>query len=317
MRSILKSAASLVTGLALAATATMATTIPAGAAARCSVTFQTYNSIKKGSTGTQAKAMECLLAKAGFATTVNGRFSAADAQELAKFRKSIGLSPLLVGGRRAWSALLSRGSTPHLNAGEEGKNVVRLQLALRSAGFAEVPTTGRYGTATVAVIKIIQKRRHLKQTGEVNAEFWKALQAGRIIATTVVVKKPVVKPVSNAAQTRTKGEKALAYAKKQLGDRYVYGGTGPNGWDCSGLSMKAWKAAGVNLPHSAGRQYRIGKKISKSNLRNGDLVFFYRGIRHVGVYAGNGKVIHAPHPGKKVSYIKMSYMPYMGARRPG
>jgi hypothetical protein len=166
----------------------MGTTIPAGAAARCSVTFQTYGSIKKGSTGAQAKAMECLLAKAGFATTVNGRFSAADAQELAKFRKSIGLSPLLVGGRRAWSALLSRGPTPHLNAGDKGKNVVRLQLALRSAGFAKVPPTGRYGTATVAVVKIIQKRRHLKQTGEVNAEFWKALQAGKIIATTVLVK---------------------------------------------------------------------------------------------------------------------------------
>jgi cell wall-associated NlpC family hydrolase len=54
-----------------------------------------------------------------------------------------------------------------------------------------------------------------------------------------------------------------------------------------------------------------------SNLRRGDLVFFYRGISHVGLYAGNGKVIHAPRPGKRVSYIKISYMPYMGARRPG
>jgi hypothetical protein len=73
---------------------------------------------------------------------------------------------------------------------------------------------------------------------------------------------------------------------------------------------------GVKLPHSSSKQYRIGKKISKSQLRNGDLVFFYRGISHVGLYAGNGKVIHAPRPGKKVSYIKMSYMPYAGARRP-
>jgi len=85
----------------------------------------------------------------------------------------------------------------------------------------------------------------------------------------------------------------------------------------AGLTMKAWKAAGVTLPHSAGQRYRIGKKISKSNLRNGDLVFFNRGISHVGLYAGNGKVIHAPRSGKSVSYIKMSSMPYMGARRPG
>jgi cell wall-associated NlpC family hydrolase len=261
--------------------------------------------------------MECLLHKAGFATTVNGHFSAADAKELAKFRKSIGLNPLLVGGHRAWSALLSRGTTPHLEVGGEGTNVVRLQLALRSAGFAKIPTTGKYSASTVAVIKTIQKSRHLKQTGQVNADFWKALQAGKIAATTVVAEKPIPKPVSKASKTGTKGEKALAFAKKQLGDRYAYGGAGPNSWDCSGLTMKAWKAAGAKLPHSAGKQYRAGKKISKSQLRNGDLVFFYPGISHVALYAGNGKVIHAPHPGKTVTYIKMKYMPYMGARRPG
>lgn len=144
-------------------------------------------------------------------------------------------------------------------------------------------------------------------------------EINQITATTVVkkptAKKPVAKPASN--NKATKGEKALAYAKKQLGDPYRRRGTGPNGWDCSGLTMKAWQAAGVKLPHSAAQQYRIGKKISKSDLRSGDLVFFYRGISHVGLYAGNGKVIHAPRPGKQVSYIKMSHMPYMGARRPG
>ena len=316
MGRILKAAASLVTGLALAATATVGT-VPAEAATRCDVTFKTYDPIREGSSGAQTKAMECLLHKAGFATTVNGHFSAADAKELAKFRKSIGLNPLLVGGRRAWSALLSRGTTPHLEVGDEGKNVVRLQLALRSAGFAKIPTTGKYSASTVAVIKTIQKSRHLKQTGQVNADFWKALRAGKIAATTVAAKKPIPKPVSKASTTGTKGEKALAFAKKQLGDRYAYGGAGPNSWDCSGLTMKAWKAAGVKLPHSAGKQYRVGKKISKSQLRNGDLVFFYPGISHVALYAGNGKVIHAPHPGKTVTYIKMKYMPYMGARRPG
>jgi cell wall-associated NlpC family hydrolase len=316
MRRILKTAACLVAGLTLAATAAVGT-IPAEAATRCEVTFKTYDPIKQGSRGAEAKAMECLLHKAGFATTVNGRFSAADAQELAKFRKSIGLKPLVVGGRRAWSALLSRGTRPHLQRGDESKSVIRLQLALRSAGFAKIPTTGSYGTRTVAVIKIIQKSRHVKQTGEVNTPFWKALQAGKITATKVVIKKPINKPVSEAPKAGTKGEKALAFAKKQLGDRYAYAGAGPNSWDCSGLTMKAWQAAGVKLPHSAGQQYRIGKKISKSQLRNGDLVFFYRGISHVGLYAGNGKVIHAPRPGETVSYIKMSYMPYAGARRPG
>jgi cell wall-associated NlpC family hydrolase len=114
----------------------------------------------------------------------------------------------------------------------------------------------------------------------------------------------------------SKGAKALAYAKKQLGDRYRYGGTGPNAWDCSGLTMKAWKHAGKKIPRTSGAQSRFGKKVKKSRLKKGDLVFFYRGKSHVGIYAGKGRVIHASRPGHPVAYIKMKYMPYAGARRP-
>jgi hypothetical protein len=211
MGRILKTAASLVTGLTLVATAAVGT-IPAEAASSCHVAFKTYEPIRQGSTGAQAKAMECLLHKAGFATTVNSRFSASDAQELAKFRKSIGLNPLLVGGRRAWSALLSSGPTPHLKVGDQGKSVVRLQLALRSAGFAKIPTTGRYGAGTVTVM-IIQRSHHLKPSGQVNAEFWKALQAGEITATTVVAQKPAAKPVSKAPKRSPKARRRLHLPK--------------------------------------------------------------------------------------------------------
>jgi len=114
-----------------------------------------------------------------------------------------------------------------------------------------------------------------------------------------------------------KGVSALAFAKAQLGEPYVRNAAGPSSWDCSGLTMKAWGSVGVSLPHSAGQQYNRGRSVAKSDLQLGDLVFFYSGISHVGIYAGNGRVIHAPHPGKSVEYIKMSYMPYEGARRPG
>lgn len=113
-----------------------------------------------------------------------------------------------------------------------------------------------------------------------------------------------------------KGAKALAFAKRQLGDRYRYGGTGPNAWDCSGLTRGAWKHAGKKLPRTSQGQSRTGKKVAKSKLRKGDLVFFYSGKSHVGIYAGKGRVIHASRPGKPVGYIKMKYMPYAGARRP-
>jgi cell wall-associated NlpC family hydrolase len=114
-----------------------------------------------------------------------------------------------------------------------------------------------------------------------------------------------------------RGAEALAYAKAQLGEPYVRNGDGPSEWDCSGLTMAAWGSVGVSLPHSAGQQYNRGSSVSKDNLQLGDLVFFYSDIHHVGLYAGNGQVIHAPRPGKSVEYIKMSYMPYAGARRPG
>ncbi|HVD52877.1 MAG TPA: NlpC/P60 family protein [Propionibacteriaceae bacterium] len=115
----------------------------------------------------------------------------------------------------------------------------------------------------------------------------------------------------------SKGAKALAYAKAQLGEPYARSGAGPSSWDCSGLTMMAWGSVGVSLPHSSRQQFSRGRSVAKSDLQLGDLVFFYSDISHVGLYAGNGQVIHAPRPGKSVEYIKMSYMPSAGARRPG
>ena len=125
-------------------------------------------------------------------------------------------------------------------------------------------------------------------------------------------------PALPSIPSAKKGEIALAYAKKQLGKPYKFGATGPKSFDCSGLTLRAWQAAGVNLPRTSQQQFRFGTKITKSQLRPGDLVFFY-GSRpsHVAIYVGNGIVVHAPRPGKKVQYIKLSYMPYSGARRPG
>lgn len=96
-----------------------------------------------------------------------------------------------------------------------------------------------------------------------------------------------------------RAKKAIDFAKAQLGDPYVYGGEGPNGWDCSGLMQAAWRAAGVSIPRVVGPQYAATKKISMSQLQPGDLVF-YGDMSHNGMYLGNGKVIHSPRPGKSV-----------------
>ena len=115
-----------------------------------------------------------------------------------------------------------------------------------------------------------------------------------------------------------KGAVAVAYAKKQLGKPYVWGAIGPNSFDCSGLTLSAWRAAGVAIPRvSRAQSTGAGAAVAKADLRPGDLVFFYSPVSHVGIYVGNDTILHAPRPGKSVTYTSLSSMPYAGARRPG
>jgi cell wall-associated NlpC family hydrolase len=119
-----------------------------------------------------------------------------------------------------------------------------------------------------------------------------------------------------AKASDAKGQVALAWAQKQLGKPYSFGATGPGSFDCSGLTLGAWKAAGVTINRTSQAQFRNGRAVSRDDLQPGDLVFFYSGISHVGLYVGNGTIIHAPHPGAGVRYAKLSTMPFAGARRP-
>ena len=93
---------------------------------------------------------------------------------------------------------------------------------------------------------------------------------------------------------------AIRYALKQIGDRYVFGAAGMIYWDCSGLTMRAYQAAGVSLPHSAAAQSNYGRRVSLNALRPGDLVFFGSPIGHNGIYLGGGKMVDAPHTGARV-----------------
>lgn len=101
------------------------------------------------------------------------------------------------------------------------------------------------------------------------------------------------KPKTTIATTSYKADKAVAYAKSQVGDRYVYGGTGPSAWDCSGLTQAAWKAAGVTIPRTSQDQWKKLTRVSLSSLKPGDLVVFYKDASHIGIYIGNGKFVHA------------------------
>ncbi|MCW3839142.1 C40 family peptidase [Micromonospora yasonensis] len=113
------------------------------------------------------------------------------------------------------------------------------------------------------------------------------------------------------------GGVAAKTACKQIGKPYVWAANGPDSFDCSGLTQYAWASAGVQLDHYTGAQWTEGVAVSKANLRTGDLVFFYADHHHMGIYVGNGLIVHAPHTGDVVRMAQMSNMPYSGARRPG
>ncbi|MFD9906656.1 NlpC/P60 family protein [Streptomyces sp. NPDC059063] len=108
---------------------------------------------------------------------------------------------------------------------------------------------------------------------------------------------------------------AVSYAYKALGSPYVWGATGPNAFDCSGLIQAAYRSAGVSLPRTTYAQIGAGKRVSRAELAPGDLVFFYSGISHVGLYVGNGRMIHAPNPSAPVRLAPIDQMPFAGATR--
>lgn len=116
----------------------------------------------------------------------------------------------------------------------------------------------------------------------------------------------------------SRAQSALNFALAQLGKPYIWGGTGPTDYDCSGLMMASWGKAGVSLPRTAAAQYAAGTPVSTSDLQPGDLVFFYPGITHVGMYIGDGKFIHASSPRTGIKVSVLAQQPsYQGARRFG
>jgi cell wall-associated NlpC family hydrolase len=114
-----------------------------------------------------------------------------------------------------------------------------------------------------------------------------------------------------------RGGTAIKYALAQIGDRYIFGADGLTTWDCSGLTMRAFGAAGVSLPHSSRAQYKYGKAISRKELQPGDLVFFGKPISHVAIYLGGNRMLHAPRKGSrvKIAEFDLGRKPYIGARR--
>ena len=120
---------------------------------------------------------------------------------------------------------------------------------------------------------------------------------------------PFASPVQETA-----GARALAAASTKVGTPYVWGATGPDAFDCSGLTSWAYGQAGVSIPRTSQAQMGGGQQVSKADLQPGDIISYY-GASHVALYAGNGQVLHAPTEGQSVSYAPLDSMPLDGAVR--
>ncbi|NGN69330.1 NlpC/P60 family protein [Streptomyces sp. A7024] len=123
-------------------------------------------------------------------------------------------------------------------------------------------------------------------------------------------------PRGSIKAPNARAARAVAFAYGALGKPYVWGATGPNAFDCSGLTQAAWRSAGVALPRTTYTQVNAGTRVPRSGLAPGDLVFFYGGLSHVGMYIGGGQMIHAPRPGAPVRVAPVDSMPFAAAVRP-
>ncbi|MEU2059518.1 NlpC/P60 family protein [Streptomyces sp. NPDC013455] len=124
----------------------------------------------------------------------------------------------------------------------------------------------------------------------------------------------VLKDIDGKASAQ--GKKAVKYATAQLGKPYVWGAEGPDSFDCSGLTSQAWAAAGHPVPRTSQEQWKQLRRVDVEDMRPGDLVIYFDDASHVGMYIGDGSIVHAPRPGRTVTIAGAGSMPILGVVRP-
>ncbi|MFJ3303440.1 NlpC/P60 family protein [Streptomyces sp. NPDC086549] len=173
--------------------------------------------------------------------------------------------------------------------------------------------TGKLGEARQLLSRLTpQERARVTADGGTGAG---AAGAGRSSRSASDARDPLTDAPGSVAAPNSRAAAAVAYAYQKLGSPYVWGATGPDAFDCSGLAQAAYRSAGISLPRTTYAQINAGRRVSRSELLPGDLVFFYSGITHVGIYIGNGQMIHAPNPSAPVRVAPIDEMPFAGATR--
>jgi cell wall-associated NlpC family hydrolase len=219
-------------------------------------------------------------------------------------------------------AFVDRMSTLQLVAGHQTGILHAAADANVAAAQAQAAAEDATAAAQATYDKVAAQQADLqKQVAEYQAVYDRLSAAEKRAATAVpgrasrsdrepaAASGPVVAS-SEAAQV------AVDTALAQRGKPYVWAAAGPGSFDCSGLTAFAYRAAGITLPHSSALQARMGQAVSRADLQPGDLVFFYSPVSHVGMYIGNGQMVHAPTSGDVVKVASLDAMGhFVGGRR--
>lgn len=180
-----------------------------------------------------------------------------------------------------------------------------------SAQQASLLNLKNQSDAKVAAAQSLLDKLTAQQRAELAAKQAAAAAAQQTDASRSTARTPIATVPGGSDRARI----AMNFALSQVGKPYVRGGTGPSAYDCSGLTMVAYAQAGIGLPRTSQAQYGVGQPVSLSQLQPGDLVFYYSGISHVGIYIGGGMIVHASNPRTGVTTASVTSMPFMGGRR--
>jgi len=211
------------------------------------------------------------------------------------------------------ASAIDRVQVLELLASHDGDLLDRLGLAGKAYDARKQDLAAAEREAAAEVARLDAKKAEVERAVARTRELLRQMKARS--ASPSPTPSPAPSPPPSSGGGSGAGAAAVRYAMAQVGKPYCYGGAGPSCYDCSGLTMMAWRQGGVSLPHSSSAQYSVGRRISASELQPGDLIFRYSPISHVSMYIGNGQQVSATRTGDYVR-VQSLYGSIVGYARP-
>jgi len=202
-----------------------------------------------------------------------------------------------------------------LLASHDGDLLDRLALAGKAYDARKQDLAAAEREAAAEVARLDAKKAEVERAVARTRALLRQMRATSASPSPSPTPSPAPSPPPSSGGGSGAGATAVRYAMAQVGKPYQWGAAGPNAFDCSGLTMMAWRQAGVSLPHSSAAQYSVGRRISASELQPGDLIFRYSPISHVSMYIGNGQQVSATRTGDYVR-VQSLYGSIVGYARP-